>query len=328
MELSINHEIIHQAATCTFGNDVYSDRYKISQIIKRNSGKIHTQLQKVDADLKKSIEFSEITLDVTLNEINIPTTVRNIYDFKTKVLIPKRSIKVFPAKLMNNINHCRYSYLLGTFDVSEEEHCSMFSKNKLLVNKDLYYFYLKEKVKSVNNVCIYNFKNCYISKLKNTVPFYGYCALENCNNFKIVYVISQPIGVNVFSTSFNCSHGCALTGRVKGVEREILGERLLNCNPTKVRLEDIKSTTSQPICAKNLGKIKSDSVLRKIKSEAISKIDRSVDDFNYLILMRRENLNYVKYVGEPLIVFIFSEEQLNFIRKIKKLILKIYLSYI
>lgn len=65
----------------------------------------------------------------------------------------------------------------------------------------------------------------------------------------------------------------------------------------------------------NLVNVKSDSVYRKIRSEHLSKNDRHEDDIIDLLLMHRENTNYVYSVGEPFFVHIFSREQLNLIVK-------------
>ncbi|KAG5861227.1 hypothetical protein JTB14_027606 [Gonioctena quinquepunctata] len=59
--------------------------------------------------------------------------------------------------------------------------------------------------------------------------------------------------------------------------------------------------------------IKSDAVCRKIRSEALSQLDRDKDDVIDSIKMKRDHPEYIQFVGEPFQVHLFTVEQLHMI---------------
>ncbi|KAG5874823.1 hypothetical protein JTB14_030211 [Gonioctena quinquepunctata] len=67
--------------------------------------------------------------------------------------------------------------------------------------------------------------------------------------------------------------------------------------------------------------IKSDAVCRKIRSEALSQLDRDKDDVIDLIKMKRDHPEYIQFVGEPFQVHLFSVEQLHMITSDEKCVL-------
>lgn len=66
----------------------------------------------------------------------------------------------------------------------------------------------------------------------------------------------------------------------------------------------------------NYQDIKSDSVLRTAKAEKRGHHDRHKDDIIDILLMRRCNSNYIKVVGEPFHVYVYSTEQLEIVNSI------------
>lgn len=63
----------------------------------------------------------------------------------------------------------------------------------------------------------------------------------------------------------------------------------------------MKHASQRHIKHGNLQNIKSDVVVRKVRSEKLSQLDRHKDDIIDLILMQNEKISYIKFVGQPML---------------------------
>ncbi|KAK9720555.1 hypothetical protein QE152_g21979 [Popillia japonica] len=99
------------------------------------------------------------------------------------------------------------------------------------------------------------------------------------------------------------------TSELRGLERHIILNKLKNITPFEQKQNDMLLLSDQTIDNANMGKVKSDYVYRKVRSEGLSKNDRHSDDIIDLYLMQQANHNYIRQVGSPLHVEMYSEEQ-------------------
>lgn len=105
--------------------------------------------------------------------------------------------------------------------------------------------------------------------------------------------------VKVFRTSINYCHLDKLTTYIKGVERSILKQKLINTKPLQYKKQTILNTKRSTINRGNLYNIKSDPTLRKIRSEARSALDRDKDQLIDLMKMHFGHPEYIKEVAVP-----------------------------
>lgn len=128
----------------------------------------------------------------------------------------------------------------------------------------------------------------------------------------------QPMTVQVFSAGRN-NHEEALTRTcpVKGEERKAWKQALKNTKPAKFQSEKIHKLDPVVALENNWQEVKSDDVLRKIKSEALSEDDLAKDPYFDIVLKRRaemkgpENEIFIQEVAEPLHVFLYSAHQVK-----------------
>lgn len=92
----------------------------------------------------------------------------------------------------------------------------------------------------------------------------------------------------------------------------------MNVQPLEQRQNDILNLEDHSMENFNLGAVKSDSVYRKMRSEAFAKNDRHVDDILDVILMQKDHSNYIKFAGIPLHVYMYSREQITLLNSLKK----------
>lgn len=171
---------------------------------------------------------------------------------------------------------------------------------------DLYHYILRKHVsKEVNNTCIIRVK----SLRENAKGFVIYCQCLHsaCKLFKIS--IKNNGLVSVFSTSKNFNHRVKVTGQVRHIERKIVRKQLVHTNPILHKIQTVRESSTALMKVGNLQTIKSDDVNRRIRSEALSSLDRE-DDVVDMIKMRRSNSHYIQFVGDPFQAHLFSKLQM------------------
>lgn len=267
--------------------------------------------------VREEISFeasSEDERNVSRSSVYIPSPIKKIHDKTQKeTFVLPLGAKNLDSPSQNLGTKFGRQYCEGTFLIYEEEWRHIFKAGKL--HPKYYPYVLKEKFKSVNNVCVINFKSWRINKKCFSVIVYAYCAHSRCKRF--ILNIKQkantfPLQVEVYSTSKNYNHEQKLTRHVKGVERALFHKDLKVKKPLLYRNQCISNASVLAVKRGNYEQIKSYPTLRKIRSEALSFNDRHDDDLLNLILMRRDssNANYIQYIGEPLTVYVFSKEQI------------------
>jgi len=125
----------------------------------------------------------------------------------------------------------------------------------------------------------------------------------------------------VYSSGLNYHHNPGdngLTNHVKGFQRDLNIEALKKTKAFSFRSDAVDMASPTQLNCGNLQGIKSDDVIRKIRSEALSADDNDKDDFYDIVLMcnDKEN-NFVKHVGIPS-VHCYSNEQLDILKNLIK----------
>ncbi|KAK9730079.1 hypothetical protein QE152_g15513 [Popillia japonica] len=110
---------------------------------------------------------------------------------------------------------------------------------------------------------------------------------------------------------------------LRGLEQNIILNKLKNITPLEQKQNDMLLLTDQTIDNGNMGRVKSDYVYRKVRSEALSKNVRHADDIIDLHLMQQDNQNYLRLVGSRLHVEVYNEEQLHLLELVQNSILYI-----
>ena len=197
----------------------------------------------------------------------------------------------------------------GSCSLKTEHYELVVKQNKL---NPLYYpFVIKKYINFfINNTCILILKDK--SYLKNgTIKLYATCKHDTCKKFVIVLKLNE---ITLLSSSRNFCHKHMITAYVKGAERLVTKQVLLEKKPSQYKKESIlKAKRVLVTDSKNLQNIKSDSTIRKIRSEAISHLDRDKNDLLDLIQMQRDHPEYVQEISVPFSIKTFSKEQLYII---------------
>lgn len=251
----------------------------------------------------KQIEFDSLYFTPTQSNTGV-------LPLGTKNVEPSRHNSI----LINRTNYKNCSILEGEFLITQEEWAVIYRKGKFL--RVQYPTFFKNRLrKYVNNTCNIAFYRC--TTLQTCHNILAYCRhnYNKCKNFKFV-INKHPNksgcrNVKVFSTSLNYCHIYKLTDYVQGVSRDIEKNRLLNLKPMKYRSDSVARANKNLIKCGNLQQIKSDTVIRKVRSEARKSLCRDDNDLIDLFLMRTDHPEYVMQVSSPLNVKIVSKEQLK-----------------
>ncbi|KAK9685400.1 hypothetical protein QE152_g38069 [Popillia japonica] len=103
--------------------------------------------------------------------------------------------------------------------------------------------------------------------------------------------------------------------QVRGVDREICKKSILKTKPFNYKKNTLINASKLILKeGKNLQNVKSDNTLRKIRSEALSQLDRDRDDLIDMIMMQNDHPEYIKEVSVPFNVKLFSIEQVNVLK--------------
>lgn len=104
---------------------------------------------------------------------------------------------------------------------------------------------------------------------------------------------------------------------MRGVERDLIKNKLFSLKASEYKKKVVLKANDTILSAHNLQGIKSDTTLRKIRSEARSQMDRDTDDMQDLNKMTYEHPEYIQEVAIPFNVKIYSLEQVFIAEKQK-----------
>lgn len=201
----------------------------------------------------------------------------------------------------------------------------------LCVMKDLLSFHLKngllrirfmfkKRIRTVNNTCVVNAKMVWY--FKNHCNMYIYCSHEGCKTFKMKVQLTNGtqrrivlvwIIIKILNPDDN-----GLTNHVKGFQRDLNKEALKRTKAFSFRSDNVNMASPTQLNYCNLQNIKSDDVIRKIRSEALTADDYDKDDFHDTVLMCNDKENdFVHYVGISSVHY-YSKEQLDILKKLIK----------
>lgn len=243
----------------------------------------------------------------TPEKIVIPSIILNLSPAEKSILLPLgcKNVQELP---MSSFKDC--TYLEGTFEIEDRYIKIIITKNKL--NTFYSSFFLRNRIsKFINNTCNIILK--YTKYMKNgTIKLFAVCQHKGCKSFRIV--IENKL-VSVYSSSINFSHKQRLTTYVKGVERALVKHNIMKKKPLLYKKETILNAKRAIVTSGNLQDIKSDSTLRKIRSESLAHLDRDENDIWDLIKMQQDHKEYIQEISIPFCVKLFSREQLYLLEK-------------
>lgn len=246
-------------------------------------------------------------LNVSKDEVSIPDVIKNLIKKKEPTSLLPIGTKNSEISL-NAIGYSKCLYMEGTFQLQNEELELFKSKQN---RKQFYHFVLRRKIfQLVNNTCTLCVKN--LRQNLNSMVIYCKCIHPECKVFRVVILNSGK--VKVFSTSINFCHIKKRTGQVRSIERRISKTTLRENKALTYRLNKVTEASGMLLKIGNLQDVKSDDVCRKMRSEAMSSLDRDEDDVVDMILMRRSNTGYIQLVADPFQVHVYSREQLDVVK--------------
>ena len=253
----------------------------------------------------------------------VPSPLKNAYFKKTPVksgvVLPLETKNCFPKQYDGD--ECEFFEGIFTFSCEEWSHMLYTHVNgKKLLEKTKYPIMFRKRIRTVNNTCVVNAKR--VRYFKNHCNVYMYCSHKGCKTFRIhVQPENRKFVAKVFSSGLNYHHNPddnGLTNHVKGFQRDLNKEALKKTKAFSFRSDAVDIASPTQLKCGNLQGIKSDDVIRKIRSEALRADDYDRDDFHDIVLMcnDKEN-NFVKHVGIPS-VHCYSNEQLDILKNLIK----------
>ncbi|CAG9823902.1 unnamed protein product [Phaedon cochleariae] len=136
---------------------------------------------------------------------------------------------------------------------------------------------------------------------------------RKCRNFK--FEISDDSHhakiVEVYSTSRDYCHPHKISGQVRGVERDLTKNVLRKIKPAEYRKKTILRADRNAIKRGQLQDVKSEDVVRKIRSEAMNNLKQHEDDMVDMYLYKKYHNNFIQQLCSSLNVKMFSLEQLE-----------------
>ncbi|KAI4459349.1 hypothetical protein MML48_6g00009974 [Holotrichia oblita] len=264
-------------------------------------------------NLDKSDIEKNVSEESDLFQDSIIVTPKNM---NSRDILPMGALNLEVTQVQpSNYRDCKFTE--GLFMIGVNEFRSVHNYGGLIPGKWTYL--LSKKLNIVNNVCVINFKNKRHIKAKDQYKIYAYCSHPMCKKFIItIDNISKSCEhlVTVVSTSRDYFHSTKLTRQLKGEERKIAKRELEYVRPIQAKYNRIQKASSPSIIAGNLQDIKSDNVIRKARSEKLAALDRHKDDIIDMLLMQRQNCGYIKMVGQPFTIYIFSKKQVELVSEI------------
>ena len=247
-------------------------------------------------------------LNITMESFSIPDPIQNLSIIGSQdQILPLNGLNVSQDLSVYTYKDCKI--LEGQFTLSSNIRDIIIQSGKL--HPKYYPYIIRNRInKNVNNTCILIIK--FVRYLKKIVKIFAKCKHFKCKKFLIAI---EDRSVKVYSPSINYCHVQCLTSFVKGVERSILKKKIQYRKPCQFKNEIILRANRELIRMGNLQSIKSDCVVRKIRSEGKSQWDRHTNDILDLINMQMCHREYVQEISFPFTVKLFSKEQLMMTEK-------------
>lgn len=263
------------------------------------------------------------------------TPIKNAYYKKTPVkpgvILPNESVNDFlDLEKFRENNHKSFKNCFfeeGTISFTKDEWSNMIITTifgKVELRKETYSLMFRKRVKTVNNTCVINMHSAHYPNT-GKIRVYMYCSHEGCKSFNVeVSPNLNGAQAKVFSSSRNYYHDPENEGKttyVKGDERDLVRNEVKKTSSFKYRANTIDESSPSKIDRGNLQKIKSNDVIRKIRSEALCADDYAKNDLDDLMCRYKDpnNKAYLKHVGLPVYAHCYSNEQLQIIKKIRKI---------
>lgn len=256
-------------------------------------------------------------LNITSDEIEIPDSILNLSGERsvTKCCLPVGSRNIRKEEFATPVTYSNCSYYEGSFVITHSQWNQIFVKNRF--ESRMYPYFFRNRIRTyVNNTCNIAFKK--IKELKNMFKIFAYCRhnYRGCKKFVIEVdkktAADKSRSARVFSSSLDFCHTYKLTDQVSGVSRDVRKNKLLGITPLQHRKNEIKKLdTKFVLSTRNLLGVKSQSTIRKIRSEASNASKRSDSDIIDLYLYRNDHPEYVKQICHPLNIKIYSAEQIK-----------------
>lgn len=190
---------------------------------------------------------------------------------------------------------------------------------------------LRKRNKTVHNTCVINVKSINYPKIVNHIIVYMYYIHPGCKIILLKVVPKEfKTIVIVYNSSLDYYHNPnnALTNSVKGIKRDLVRQALKKIKPFEYANEAMKFTSPFKSRYKNLQSIKSNDVVRRIKSEALIEYDNAKNDLMDLMMMVSDNFDYVKNVSLSTYIHCYSEKHLDLLLRVKSMSQKIVTGYL
>lgn len=269
----------------------------------------HDSNDRLSPDLHQIQSNNSSVINITPQKFHVPAPLLNLLVEDGKdIILPtgSRNVEQLPISTFKKCNYFEGSINLDSSFIQ-------FTKQERTLNKSYSSYLIKNRIgKYINNVCVIVIKYTKYNKKEDSHVLYAACKQKNCKKFKIIL---KNTCLSVYSTSLHFCHKGPVTSHVKGIERTLLKQQLIKTKPSAYKRESILNVKKNIAKCGNLQKIKSDCVIRKIKSEAVSSLDRDKEDIIDLIKMQRDHGEYIQEVTVPFTVKTFSHEQLSILQR-------------
>lgn len=123
--------------------------------------------------------------------------------------------------------------------------------------------------------------------------------------------LNHILKASVYSSSIDYHHLRLMTAQVRGIERKLFRRSLHKTKPMEFEDRQMRLIDPAKKCRGNAGDYKSDTIIRKIRSEQLALNDCHTDDLLDMIEAQRDHPEYIQCAGSPFFVYIASKEQLE-----------------
>ncbi|XP_063229349.1 uncharacterized protein LOC134534752 isoform X1 [Bacillus rossius redtenbacheri] len=219
-----------------------------------------------------------------------------------------------------------YPVAYGSCTIVNSELPTLSSNARLSrFDKDKIHCSLKAALmEKLNIICVYKFC-CFQIRSKGNAVDYASCKDKNCNNMYRIDMSNPTPGtyvIHVRARNMQGDNHDRKTWDVRGWQRQQLKKKLKEKRPTTYRYETIDSMDEHILNLGNMQDVKSMSVVKKVRCEALAEDDLDKDDVKDLLeqFLQGENdgSKYLQEISLPLGVLMFSKDQFDVIKKYKK----------
>lgn len=261
--LPVGCKITKNAAFAAYKKDTYEYCRNVKRVLSKNSGNIsllitvndnnsnflNTELS-FEENCHNRLQVNENEHCLTDDEVDVANEIKDAFNksFKATNIAnrPTNAKNMITSQNMPSKSKDQLCFICpvleGCFSISVSEwNTLLISDNKtkkIRFTPGTYVYFLQQKIKQVNNTCIF-YVNSYRMNI-NSVIIYGYCGHVNCKTFKIKCCPgTDDILCHVYSSSLNFNHPYPYTRQVRGTERILLGQKFKGQNPVQMRMKSI-----------------------------------------------------------------------------------------